>query len=74
MISLHDIPDPDDIGLRVNFVGIKENTMWPGKKAEKHKGGQAMQLFEELDGWLEQHTQGTVDALFLGCVGGVAVI
>ncbi|KAI8985766.1 hypothetical protein BD414DRAFT_462425 [Trametes punicea] len=63
-----------DGSLRVNFVGIHEKAMWPGKKAEKELGGRAMKLFEEFDGWLERETGGTVDAMFLGCVGGVAVI
>ncbi|KAI0091617.1 hypothetical protein BDY19DRAFT_983891 [Irpex rosettiformis] len=57
--------------IRVDFVGIHEKAMWPGKKAEKAEGGRAMQLFEELDGWLDETKGGTVDATFLGCVGGV---
>ena len=57
--------------IKVDFVGIHEKAMWPGKKAEKTEGGRAMQLFEELDGWLEETKGGTVDATFLGCVGGV---
>ncbi|KAI0718042.1 hypothetical protein C8T65DRAFT_706971 [Cerioporus squamosus] len=65
---------PTHPGVKVNFMGIHEKAMWPGKKAEKALGGRAMALFEEFDGWLEQHTGGTVDAMFLGCVGGVAVI
>ncbi|KAI0358143.1 hypothetical protein OH77DRAFT_1421438 [Trametes cingulata] len=63
-----------DSGVKVNFVGIHEKAMWPGKKAEKELGGRAMKLFEEFDGWLERETAGTVDAMFIGCVGGVAVI
>ncbi|KAI0705019.1 hypothetical protein C8T65DRAFT_653452 [Cerioporus squamosus] len=65
---------PADPGVKVNFMGIHEKAMWPGKKAEKALGGRAMALFEEFDGWLEEHTGGTVDAMFLGCVGGVAVV
>ena len=61
-------------GLKVNFVGIKETAMWPGKKGEKEKGGEAMKLFENLDGWIEREMQGTVDMTLLGCVGGVVVI
>jgi hypothetical protein len=60
--------------IRVDFVGIHEKAMWPGKKAEKHLGGHAMKLFEELDDWLDVNTGGTVDATLLGCVGGVAWI
>ncbi|KAI0332654.1 hypothetical protein GY45DRAFT_1344453 [Cubamyces sp. BRFM 1775] len=63
-----------DGSVKVNFVGIHEKAMWPGKRAEKELGGRAMKLFEEFDGWLERETGGTVDAMFLGCVGGVAVI
>ncbi|RDX50882.1 hypothetical protein OH76DRAFT_1555381 [Lentinus brumalis] len=65
---------PVEPGIKVNFMGIHEKAMWPGKKAEKALGGRAMALFEEFDGWLERHTGGTVDAMFLGCVGGVAVV
>ncbi|GJE93217.1 M28 family metallopeptidase [Phanerochaete sordida] len=63
---------PADGRIRIDFVGIHEKAMWPGKRAEKHLGGHAMQLFEELDGWLDDSTGGTVDATLLGCVGGVA--
>jgi hypothetical protein len=58
--------------LKVDFVGIHEQAMWPGKKAEKAGGGQAMELFEALDAWLEESRGETVDATLLGCVGGVA--
>ncbi|RPD64072.1 hypothetical protein L226DRAFT_544758 [Lentinus tigrinus ALCF2SS1-7] len=67
-------PSGVDPGVKVNFMGIHEKAMWPGKKAEKAQGGRAMALFEEFDAWLEQHTRGTVDGMFLGCVGGVAVV
>ncbi|KAI0766101.1 hypothetical protein BD413DRAFT_605949 [Trametes elegans] len=60
--------------VAVDFVGIHEKAMWPGKRAEKALGGRAMALFEEFDGWLERETAGTVDAMFLGCVAGVAVV
>ena len=65
---------PEDGSVKVNFMGIHEKAMWPGKRAEKALGGRAMKLFEDLDGWLERETGGTVDALLLGCVGGVAVV
>ncbi|KAI0820291.1 hypothetical protein BC628DRAFT_1524628 [Trametes gibbosa] len=65
---------PASGSVKVNFVGIHEKAMWPGKRAEKALGGRAMALFEEFDGWLERETGGTVDAMFLGCVAGVAVI
>jgi hypothetical protein len=60
--------------LRVNYVGIQENGMWPGKKAEKEEGGRAMKLFEELDGWLDERTRGTVDGMLMSCVGGVTLV
>ncbi|KXN84133.1 hypothetical protein AN958_00403 [Leucoagaricus sp. SymC.cos] len=62
----------DDETLLVNFIGIIEKGMWPAKKAVKAEGGPAMQLFEKLDGWLEEKSAGTVDALLMGCVGGVS--
>ncbi|THH03322.1 hypothetical protein EW145_g6351 [Phellinidium pouzarii] len=86
VISLHDLPssspsspenmkDPEELvrphALRVNFVGVQEAAMWPGKAADKAKGGRAMALLEELDAWLEERSQGAVDAMLLGCVGGV---
>ena len=60
--------------LQINFVGIQETAMWPGKKAEKAAGGVAMEVFEKLDSWLYEHTKDTVDATFLGCIGGVTII
>jgi hypothetical protein len=63
-----------DTGILVNFVGLQEKGVWPAKKAVKAYGGVAMELFEELDGWLEEKTEGKVDALLMGCVGGVTVV
>ncbi|OSX64019.1 hypothetical protein POSPLADRAFT_1065412 [Postia placenta MAD-698-R-SB12] len=69
------IPEGDpDARIRVNFVGIHEKAMWPGKKAEKELGGRAMALFEEFDAWIEKETEGKVDALLLGCVGGITTV
>ncbi|KAH9926926.1 uncharacterized protein B0H18DRAFT_1084873 [Fomitopsis serialis] len=69
------IPEHDaDARIPVNFVGIHEKAMWPGKVAEKAHGGRAMQLFEEFDAWLERETAGTVDALLLGCIGGITTV
>lgn len=64
----------EDSGIQVNFIGLQEKGIWPAKKAVKAQGGLAMQLFELLDAWLEKKTDGKVDALLLGCVGGVTVI
>jgi len=60
--------------VRVNFIGLQEKGIWPAKKAVKAQGGAAMQLFENLDAWLEEKTGGKVDALLMGCVGGVVDI
>ena len=72
VIDLENEPNHD--GIHVNFVGIQETAMWPGKMKEKEKGGQAMKVFERLDKWLDEYTGGTVDATLLGCVGGAVVI
>lgn len=68
------IPDSGDSRLSVTYVGVKEKAMWPGKMKEKAEGGQAMELFEELDAWLLDTKGGTVDATLLGCVGGVVQV
>jgi hypothetical protein len=63
--------------LMFDYVGIQEKGMWPAKKREKDtEGGHkpAMKLFEELDGWLENKTGGSVDALLLGCIAGVTYL
>lgn len=60
--------------LAVDHVGIREAVMWPGKRAQKEKGGRAMEMFEEMDAWLEESKGGTVDATMVGCVGGVTVL
>lgn len=64
----------DEESLLVNFVGIMEKGMWPAKEAVKTEGGLTMELFERLDRWLEDKSAGTVDALLMGCVGGVSRI
>ena len=66
-------PSDDGTGLKIDFVGIQEKRMWPGKKAESD-GSQAMKLFKEFDAWLEERTGGTVDAMLLGCVRGETVV
>ncbi|KAF7431225.1 hypothetical protein PC9H_006946 [Pleurotus ostreatus] len=65
---------PPSGALKVDFNGILEKGMWPGKKSVKEQGGAAMKVFERLDGWLDQETGGTVDATLLGCVAGVIVV
>lgn len=71
VVKLRSGSNSGDGELQINFIGIQEKGMWPGKKAVKEEGGVAMALFEELDWWLERRTGGTVDAMLLGCVGGV---
>ncbi|KZT25302.1 hypothetical protein NEOLEDRAFT_1178422 [Neolentinus lepideus HHB14362 ss-1] len=73
LVVKHPSPSGSEM-IKVNFVGIKEQSMWPGKRAEKQFGGSAMRTFEAVDTWIEQETQGTVDALLVGCIGGVAVV
>ena len=68
------LTDDDPSGLSVNFIGVQEKGMWPGKKSVKAEGGLAMRLFEEFDSWLEVKTGGTVDALLMGCVAGSVVV
>ncbi|KZT10195.1 uncharacterized protein LAESUDRAFT_756379 [Laetiporus sulphureus 93-53] len=63
-----------DARINVNFVGIHEKAMWPAKKAEKEFGGRAMKLFEEFDAWIHKETGGNVDALLIGCVGGITTL
>ncbi|KAG9099280.1 hypothetical protein FRC06_005443 [Ceratobasidium sp. 370] len=55
--------------LKINYVGIEEKGMWPGKKNDR--AGPAMDLFEKMDGWFEENRQGAADVMLLGCVGGV---
>ena len=62
--------------LSINFIGIDESAMWPGKKKKKANlssgnGHETMDLFEKLDGWLTRKTHGSVDVMLLATVGGV---
>ncbi|CEL53123.1 putative zinc metalloprotease C1259,02c OS=Schizosaccharomyces pombe (strain 972 / ATCC 24843) GN=SPCC1259.02c PE=3 SV=1 [Rhizoctonia solani AG-1 IB] len=58
--------------LKINFVGIEEKAMWPGKKNDR--AGPAMDVFERMDRWFEEERGGTEDVMLLGCVAGMAVI
>jgi len=76
VVQLH---SGDDKGkFNVSFVGINEKAMWPGKKDELSAasggGSPAMKLFEKMDPWVEERMKGTVEALMIGCVGGVVEI
>ncbi|KAI9572020.1 hypothetical protein HD554DRAFT_2016273 [Boletus coccyginus] len=59
--------------LKVDFIGIQEKRMWPGKKAESD-GSQAMKLFRAFDEWIEERTGGSVDPMLLGCVRGETLV
>ncbi|THH08417.1 hypothetical protein EW146_g8997 [Bondarzewia mesenterica] len=60
--------------LKINFVGVQERAMWPGKAHAKEEGGPLMVLFEKLDKWVDKRAQGRVDAMLVGSVGGVVVV
>ncbi|KAI0046019.1 hypothetical protein FA95DRAFT_1680074 [Auriscalpium vulgare] len=60
--------------ISINFMGMQESGMWPGKKRDKAKGGHAMVLFEKLDTWLTKHTDDRVDAMLVATVGGVVAV
>jgi len=60
--------------ISVNFVGIQERAMWPGKARLSAEGDWSLRLFEKMDAWMDSFTGGTVDAMMLGCVGGIIAI
>ncbi|KAH8104118.1 hypothetical protein BXZ70DRAFT_924624 [Cristinia sonorae] len=64
-------PNTSDHKIKINFMGVHEKAMWPGKESEKESGGRAMQVLEELDGWLKTEKGDVFDVMLLGCVGGV---
>ncbi|KAI0792197.1 hypothetical protein C8Q75DRAFT_754855 [Abortiporus biennis] len=73
--SSSDVPQEVlDGKVKINFMGIHEKAMWPGKIAEKLDGGRGMKLLEDVDGWLKSEKGGRFDATLLGCVGGVTWI
>ncbi|KAH9479296.1 Putative endoplasmic reticulum metallopeptidase 1 [Psilocybe cubensis] len=74
VVKLQPGASPDDKDILVNFIGMQENGIWPAKKAVKAQGGVAMQLFENIDTWLDEKTGGKVDALLFGSVAGVSHI
>ncbi|KAF9264544.1 hypothetical protein L218DRAFT_958254 [Marasmius fiardii PR-910] len=66
--------EPGSMGsILVNFIGLEEQGMWPGKKAVMSQGnpGLALRLFEKLDLWMEKRMNGKADTLLLGCVAGI---
>lgn len=74
LIKVSEGVSDDASRIPINFIGMQEKGVWPAKKAFKVQGGPAMAFFEELDAWLEKKTDGKVDALLVGCVGGATVI
>lgn len=63
-----------DATIQVNYIGLLEKAMWPGKRAAKEEGGASMELFEQLDAWLDEKTGGKVDATLIGGVAGVVTL
>ncbi|THH28363.1 hypothetical protein EUX98_g5818 [Antrodiella citrinella] len=76
VVKLQPGADAADNGhkIKVNFVGVHEKAMWPGKESEKSDGGRAMNLLEDLDAWLKTEKGDVFDVMLLGCVGGVALV
>lgn len=76
------VPDEEnlDAPLLINFIGIREDSMYPGKRGDGIKEsannmlGHPMNLLELLDEYLEKETSGAVDSLLMGCVAGVVNI
>ncbi|KAF8330069.1 uncharacterized protein EI90DRAFT_2923234, partial [Cantharellus anzutake] len=61
--------------LPIQFQGIQEKGMWPGKILERDAARGAMDLFEQIDGWLQHRDDGVVyDAMMLGCITGAVEI
>jgi len=62
--------------LKINFLGIDEEAMWPGKRAATEaQGGHAMMtLFESVDNWLARETSNSVDVMLLATVGGIVTV
>jgi hypothetical protein len=69
-----------DTPLRVNFIGIREDAMYPAKEADAKKRSpdgilkHPMDFLERLNDYLEKESNGAVDSLLLGCVAGVVDI
>ena len=74
LIKVPEGASDDASRIVVNFIGMQEKGVWPAKKAFKAQGGPAMAFFEELDAWIDKKTDGKVDTLLIGCVGGVTAI
>jgi hypothetical protein len=60
--------------LTINFIGIDEAGMWPGKKGPDAGEHLMMDLFDRLDRWLTRETHGQVDVMLLATVGGVVTV
>lgn len=69
-VKLPALASPGSDGIMVDYVGVAERRMWPGKKADKEAGGRAMVLFEQMDKYVDEQWGGKVDAMLLGCVTG----
>jgi hypothetical protein len=67
--------------ITVNFQGIEERGMWPAKKTDYEQAREAeealplsMRLFEQLDRYMHEKTQGAVDVMLLGTIAGVITL
>ncbi|KIK67879.1 hypothetical protein GYMLUDRAFT_36677 [Collybiopsis luxurians FD-317 M1] len=66
--------------ILVNFIGLEEEGMWPGKKMlledrnVNDSSLASLRFLSELDAWVEEETEGRVDPLLLGCIAGVQQI
>lgn len=64
---------PEREKLQIDFMGIVEQGSWPGKIHDNDESP-AMGLFASLDGFLKEHTQDSVDAMLISCVGGQVMV
>jgi len=63
--------------LLINFIGIREDAMYPGKQVDAKESSldgalsHPMNLLERLDGYLNREMDSAVDSLLMGCIAGV---
>jgi hypothetical protein len=75
-LSLELVLPADHGPLRIAHVGVRERAMWPARASDAAKGlgGRALEVLARIDDWVAQKYEGRVDAMILGCVGGVSVV
>ncbi|KAL1744532.1 hypothetical protein HDZ31DRAFT_82588 [Schizophyllum fasciatum] len=69
----------DEGDIVIDYVGMQEGGIWPARKARfEAKGGEdaplALRVFDALDTYIIQRTEGAVDAMFLGCVSATFTV